>query len=205
MKNALLTNVAADWTTLDPQAAIKWATGLPDGPEKESGLVTVAMAWADLDPAAAGEFAQQLSPERIRQEAVVAVMNRWSTQNPEQAAQWLMKCADLQVQQQGMVQLMSFWAAENPQGAERWVETLPSGPSHEVIVQSYVDSVKEWAPDIGAKHAITLADEAVRNQAVENCVKRWLRADPFAAQKWLKETKLPQDVKDRCLLPLDNP
>jgi len=58
-----------------------------------------------------------------------------------------------------------------------------------------------WAPDLGTQQAMTLANPGMRDQDVVTCVQHWLQADPSSAQQWLKKANLPQDVKDRCLLP----
>jgi hypothetical protein len=102
-----------------------------------------------------------------------------------------------------MTQLMNFWVPESPQGAERFVENLPNGPSRDMVVHDFVQAVVNWAPDLGARQAMTLADQGMRNQDVETSVQHWLQTDPLSAQLWLQKADLPQDVKDKCLLPPD--
>lgn len=203
-KNMLLENVGADWGTLDPQAAIKWAASLPDGSEKDMELVTIVGAWADLDPAAAGDFAQQLSPKTIRQQAVMQVIERWATQDSHQAATWLLKMTNSQIQTQGIIHLMNFWAPEDPAGAENWLESLPNGPMREEIVDSFVRAVSNVMPDIGTRQAMTLNQPHIRDHDVEISVWRWLQINPSSAQQWLRESKLPPEIKEACLRPPDD-
>ncbi|MGA3172580.1 MAG: hypothetical protein ABSE62_16385 [Chthoniobacteraceae bacterium] len=197
-KKMLLTNVAIEWGAIDHEAAFKWAASLPP----DSGAVeNIVESWADQDPVAAGQYALQLSPETARQQAIMGVMRRWVTQDPVQATQWLILNADPQTLSQAMTQLMNFWVPENPQEAAHYVENLPNGPSHDMVVHDFVQAVTSWAPDLGAKDAMTLADQGMRDQDVVTCVQHWLQTDPSSAQKWLQEANLPQDVKARCLLP----
>jgi hypothetical protein len=200
-KETLLANVASGWGALDPQAALKWASSLPDGLERYSGIKNILSSWADQDPVAAAEYARQLSPKVMCQEAVMSVLTQWVTQDPSQAAQWLMKNTDAQIQQVGMAQLMNFWAAEAPREAEQSLEKLPHEPLRDLSVQNYVNAVATLAPDLGAKQALTITEPGLRDQNVEICVRHWLQMDPASAQQWLKEAKLSQAVKDKCLLP----
>lgn len=205
IKNALITNVADDWALFDPQAAIKWANTLPEGPEKELGLENVAESWADYDPKAASEYALQLPVESVRQQAVAAVAERWGTQDPQQAADWIENKLDPASQQMALPRLLNFWAMESPQGAGQWVKSLPAGPFRENAVQSYVEAVNNWAPDLGAQQAITISDLSTRFQKVEMCVKHWMELDPVSAQQWVKKADLPPDLKSRCLVPATIP
>lgn len=196
-RKMLLTNVAIEWGAIDHEAALKWAAGSPD----DWGLIAnIVESWADQDPAVAGKYALQLPSEMVRQQAVMGVMRRWVTQDPDLAAQWLIQNADAQTLDQAMTQLMNFWVPESPQEAERYVKSLPNGPARDMVVHDFVQAVANWAPDLGARQAVTLANPGMRDQDVVTCVQHWLQTDPSPAQKWLKKANLPQDVKDKCLL-----
>jgi hypothetical protein len=197
-KKMLLTNVAIEWGAIDHEAAFKWAAGLP--PDSDA-VERIVESWADQDPTAAGQYALLLPPGTARQQAIMGVMRRWVTQDPAEAAHWLMQNADPQTLNQAMTQLMNFWVPEGPQEAERYVENLPNGPSRDTVVHDFVQAVANWAPDLGAKQAMMLADPGMRNQDVVTCLQHWLQTDPPSAQQWLQKTDLPQDVKEKCLLP----
>ena len=197
-KKMLLTNVAIEWGAIDHEAAFKWAAGLPPDSDAVGRIVE---SWADQDPVAAAQYALQLSSETTRQQAIMGVMRRWVTQYPDKAAQWLIENADAQTLNQAMTQLMNFWAPESPQGADHYVETVPNGPARDTVVHDFVQAVVNWAPDLGAKQAMTLTDLGKRNGDVETSVQHWLQTDPSSAQQWLQKADLPQDVKDKCLLP----
>jgi hypothetical protein len=201
IKNALITNVANDWAAFDPQGAIKWANNLPEGPERELGLQNLTISWADYDPKPASEFALQLPLGPMRQQALAGVAERWATQNPQEAADWVANKLDPASQQMALPRLLNFWAMESPVGAGQWVAGLPAGPFRENAIQSYVQAVNNWAPDLGAEQAITLTDEGVRDPKVEMCMKHWMELDPVSAQRWLQAANLPQGVKNQCLAP----
>jgi len=86
---------------------------------------------------------------------------------------------------------------EDPQRAEQWVASLPAGPFRENAIASYVDAASNWAPDLAAEQALTLADGSVRTQKVEMCLKRWMEVDPVSAQQWLPKANLPPNLKNR--------
>ena len=197
-KKMLLTNVAIDWGALDHEAALKWAAGLPPDSDAVGRIVE---SWADQDPTAAGQYALLLPPGTARQQAIMGVMRRWAPQDQAEAAQWLMQNADPQTLNQAMTQLMNFWVPGSPQGAEQYVASLPNGPSRDMVVHDFVQAVANWAPDLGAKQAMTLANPGMRDQDVVTCLQHWLQTDPPSAQQWLQKADLPQDVKEKCLLP----
>jgi hypothetical protein len=197
-KNALLTNIAGEWAALDPPAALRWAKSLSDGPERHLALVNIAESWADADPAAAAGFALQLST-RLRQSAAAAVISRWATQNPEAAMEWALTTGDDAIQTRALSEVLNLWASVDAVKARQWVENLPAGRLRESAIQSYVQAVITWEPSQAVRLASTLKDDSAKIQQIDKCLHRWMELDRSAAQKWVRTSALPPDVKSKWL------
>jgi len=146
-----------------------------------------------------------LPEEETRGIAVPAVAERWATQEPQAAAQWLAQNTNAAIQRAGLARLMEVWAQDTPQAASQWVENLPAGAFHQSALESYADAVNRWAPDRAAQCAINLDDENIRYQKVEIALNHWLELDAATARQWIKESKLPPEMKERYLLPVTTP
>jgi hypothetical protein len=79
------------------------------------------------------------------------------------------------------------------------VDRLPSGPLRESAIGSYVEEVRIWDPGAGCRLASKTVDAVARQQRTEQCFTLWQAWDPDSAQRWLKETDFPDEIKQRWL------
>ena len=187
-RNALIINVAGDWAAQDPAKAVAWAEALPQEADRTLALSTIAESWADLDPAAAAAFALKLAPAEGKQQAMLAVLERWATQDPHQAFLWISHCSDETLQGPGLARVLGVGTPVSPELSGQWVDHLAAGPVRESAIGSYVDSVRLWNPEAGARLALKTVDPVARENRVERCVRQWLAWDPAGARKWLEES-----------------
>jgi hypothetical protein len=204
-KNALMANIAEEWTTLDSSAAIQWAKTLPDGPEREIALSNTARTYADTAPLQAANFALTLSPESLRHTALAEVVTNWATQQPKDAANWVLAQSDPDDQKNGFQAVMNFWAVIAPEEAANWIEGLNSGPARDTAAEFYAKAVTPWAPDLGAKLIVSLIPNEAGSQPALDCVHQWFELDPTAASKWITASSLPGDIKKQWLTPASSP
>ena len=198
-KNALVANVAEEWTRIDSTAALQWIQGLPEGPEKQIALTNAARTRADVDPAGAAQFALSLGPPELRQNAVMAVITNWASQQPKAAGDWAVAQADPEIQKNAIRTAVGFWAVVAPADTEKWIESIPSPSARTIAIQCYAQAASAWAPDLAVKLITRTAPELASQPSAMECVQQWMAIDPVAAQKWIADAKLQDDLKKRWL------
>lgn len=201
-KNALLTNIAAEWVLRDRQAAIDWAKGLTYPSERALALSSLAESWADQDPESALQFALELSPPDIRQRTTAMVFERWATQDPNLAVSDALKLTDPELQLAGIEAVLNLWTTIAPEEAGRWVEQLPPGAAKERAIRCYVTTAAHWAPDLGVKLVANSAPELASLSMTEDCARQWLSLDFSKASAWVGDVKLPEKVKAQWCTPV---
>jgi hypothetical protein len=197
-RNNLIGNVAYEWTTLDTPAAIAWARHLPDGLDKQEALAQVAESWANRDPVAAAAFALNLPEEETRAQAGQLVAATWSKQDPRQAADWAARCGNTEVQKRATKEVIDIWAGVAPTECAAWIESLSAGPQREQAFRVFVTDAARCVPELAARCALRIEDEASRCEAVQECLPAWAEVDLPSATTWLNDAKLPEPFKAWC-------
>jgi len=73
----------------------------------------------------------------------------------------------------------------------RWILANHSIPDHGIFSASMPDA--PWVA--------RMTDPNLRNSSIENVARQWLQSDRKAAESWLAQTSLPDDRKQRLLVP----
>lgn len=204
VKNALLTNIANEWAILDPAAAIFWAKNLKYPPERSLALQNAVESWANRKPRAAADYAMKADPPGLRDQMVVAVLERWATQDPVEASEWTARIGDPELRRRGIAAVLDLWAMVEPLDCSKWLENRKASPFRSTAVESYVQAVTPWYPELGLKMVSRLAPETAGEPQVEACARQWLQFDPPAAGLWIAEASFPQDIKARWCSPVRN-
>lgn len=124
-KRQVLAAAARQYAERDPQAAVLWASQLP---EQTRSLVYTRMLnqLARSDPQQALEIALN-DDSGQRQRLIGSVIRSTSQQRPELAASFVARLPAGELRRQAASQIASNWAAHDPDAALAWVETLDDG------------------------------------------------------------------------------
>jgi hypothetical protein len=196
-RNNLILNIAFEWAARDHTSAIQWVNNLSEGYNKDEALAGIAESWANRDPRAACAFALSLPPGEVRWQAGAMAASRWARQDPREAAAWAWNSGDAGVRQRGLKEVFDVWAEVDPAECAKWLEKLPAGVDRDQAARSFVTAATMGAPDIAAKEALLIENEATRIDAMNECLPRWLEVDVVSATSWLNTAKLPDPFKAR--------
>jgi hypothetical protein len=219
------TQIALNWATTDPQAAVDWASKQQDGGGALQGAVggwwekdpdgaaqyviehlgaaggpnlasIIASRMALQDPQKAAEWAAQLPPEaRMRGDSSIAFA--WSRRDPAAASGW---ATQLPENERGNVlgPVASQWALSDPQAAGEWLKSL-DGAGRDEAVGSYSSAVSAIDPTAALDWAMTMKNQRMRDSTMRDVMSRWYNRDPEAAKQWLATSPLSADEKSRLL------
>ena len=94
---------------------------------------------------------------------------------------------------------MRPWVDSDPYNASVWLQQQPAGASRDAAVSSFAQQVATSDPEGAAKWAETIGDTKMRQSEMERVANQWMRSNNVAAMSWIRNTNLPEDVKNRLL------
>jgi hypothetical protein len=195
-RNSLISNLAAQWGSTNPQSAIDWANTLPEN-EKKLAMSNLVGAWAQNDPLAAGTYVAQMPSGEAQSQATMSVVSSWATKNPDQTAAWVLQFPEGELRQQGIREVVSIWTLNDSKSVQNWAEGLPEGPTRDLALKSYVDSIGYWSPDKAAVVAELIDDSQKRDQSMETATRLWGEIDPKAARNWVARLNVSDEFRAR--------
>jgi len=195
----LQSGVLTAWAARDPHAAIAWLNEHSDPTVRGEHLARIVTGYALTAPAQAAEFVRQFPAGELRDKVALEVVRRWSEQDAPAAANWMATFPDPAIRNRGVAQAVSQWSDVQRGSAEAWIVALPPGEMRTHAVTAHVEILKvENVPDA----ARWLASRPAADQSpamIEDLAREWLTMNREAAEKWLAQTSLSAERKQRLL------
>ncbi len=202
-RTSLLRDVAQTWTWArsSSPAAMAWAGQLPAGTDHDAFVAGISQGLAPGDPSQAAPLAASIAPGELQSEAFRMVARFWVFHygNAPDAAAWSATLSPGPTRAAAMAAITRDWALLDPMASGAWLESLPANDARAKAAEAYVDQTAWCRPDLAAQWVGSIADEATRNDQIENIARAWLKQNPAAAQAWLQQTSLPDERKKQFL------
>jgi Tfp pilus assembly major pilin PilA len=128
-----------------------------------------------------------------RNEAESTIASLWARKDPAAAANWL---AALPANEQPNVvtTIANYWVESNWPEASRWITTLTGEVRDEALAAAVY---REGAtPNDSLSLALSIGNEEMRNNAVENIIRSWAATKPNEAETWVKGSPLSSEQRD---------
>lgn len=87
--HSLFADLVCKWASKDENAAIRWATNVPDTDIRKIAIVNAMKGWTHASPEAAAAFASSLPAGDLHDDAVLTVANEWSFRDARGAADFV--------------------------------------------------------------------------------------------------------------------
>ena len=208
-------DIAYNWATLDPTAALEWATKQKTNDAADDLYNSVIRGWCRKDTAAAAAYvAQHMNDPNIAYSAYTVVTAMFD-QNVEETRDWIGHIPAGEPRNQAEMTFASLWAQKDPRSAANWVASLPPSEQTNVIgtiarnwVETNWPEASRWiatltgdardralsvaarrenaAPGDSLSVALSIGDEQMRNNVIESVIRNWAATDPNAADTWVK-------------------
>jgi len=179
--NNMAGQIASNWATSDPTAAMDWAASL-SGPARQNALSSTLNTVANSDPAAAWNAVMSMSPDDPDQSALIGtVANDWARTDPASATDLLGYLNPAQLVNT-VSALSNSWLREDPQVASEWINTLPTSPARDAAVQNLINTQGQYDLTSGMAWAGTISSDTGQTRAYTTLISQAARRDPVAAQ-----------------------
>jgi hypothetical protein len=184
-EDLILERMLASWTSVDPQAAARFAELQTNPFLREVAQRTVAQRWARVDAAAATLWATSLGDEIERDRAIGIVALAMSESDSRGALELLGQHASDAQASAARIGIVAGWATRDFAAAQSWIEAQPPGSSRDRIVQHLVFLRAQTNPPAAAALASRLlGDESARREAYASIIGPWIAADPDSVVAW---------------------
>ncbi len=120
--------LANGWAMSDPQAAIKWASTLPETGGRDGALATIAGTWAGNDPHEAARWVDTLPQGNGRDIASQSLVNSLARAEPETAWTWAMSIQSEQTRFDAMRMAYMGLRKKDPAIAEQMLSSANLPP-----------------------------------------------------------------------------
>lgn len=188
--------------TLGAEGALRWAEALPEGKDgfKAMARERVAGAAAEMEPAVAAAWAkpQITAGKELPSGLPRRIGTRWVRRDPEAAMAWLATLPAGNDRDDGVTESFRDWMHQDRAAATRWIEARPVEPWLEPALGVYARAISGEQPRKAIDLAQRISDEDLRNMITTVVARVWLTHDREAAEAWLAQADIPDDVRKRA-------
>jgi|Laugresu1bdmlbdd_1035124.scaffolds.fasta_scaffold10321_1 hypothetical protein len=183
--------VAKNFIKGNPDAALKWAEGLPRQLQK-AATEEIVNFWSASDPAATGAWILKQPSLQTRSEALKQLAGNWVARDPGSALEYAQSIADPNLRVHFICEAMDRFSNMDPVAAADWLSSEEARPVIHVVDSSGLgltaDISRRWAgfdPGAASNWAASIPNSDVRRQAIFEVSTIWAESNPAAAAQWI--------------------
>jgi hypothetical protein len=186
------------WQESDPRAALAWVCALPDGLEKQGGLLQMADVWVATEPEHACEYATRLSDLDARAAFCSTVAAALLQKDRTKAMAWVASITDETARAAASDSLCNALAAKDPPVAADYAANLANQTQRS---ESLVSAVGAWASTDAASAGAWVAafpEGQLKEQAISSLADSAVSQSPDAFGAWL-DGAIPASLRDAVI------
>ncbi len=177
-------------------AAMNYPTSIQD-PQLRAGFVgNIAKTLAGKDPAKAAAWLASFDDADSQNRASRTVAAALAREDPKAAADWTrtLKPAAQAEAARGVIVPMS---SGDITGTAKWVSTLSGIPNYDRVVEEFVWSCDQRAPEQSAAWIQGVSDPAQQTRLYHRMLGDWAKRDAAAVKNWVSNNPVPDSVARR--------
>ena len=177
-------------------AALAYPASILD-PQLRAGFIdNIARRLASKDAAKAADWLASNPDADIQSRTARAVGEALVSQDPAAAGAWLKKLSPAAQSEaaRGIIPRMSSGDIE---GTARWVTSLNGIPNYDRVVEEFIWSCDQRAPEQSAAWIQGVANEEQRTRLYHRMLGEWAKRDAAAVKNWLTNNQVPESVARR--------
>lgn len=192
VRDDAIAQVASGYAQRDPEAALKWASGLtPEDAAQAYPSVFSVLAWQD--PATAGELIARLPDGSERNRVAAEVARAWVQSDSTAAARWVDSLVDEDLRAAATRTLVGVWSNIDRDAALRYVEQIPSTAEREAAL---VEIIQAQSHDAAYSKGLfdQLSTQRYRTGAAKVLYRELRRSDPELAERYRQLAGVKDDT-----------
>lgn len=184
-------------------AATRWVEALPDDLPDQFKLQAhrrAASAVAGLDVDYARTWADSVHDSEFGRGVKRIVATFWVIDDPEAAMAWLAEIADAEQRDPAVQEAYRALSGRDPAAAMAWFEAHSYEPWMEPALGLYVVNLSRTDPQAALRRLSEIEDESRRKLSTISVLRRWRATDPAAADAWMDQHSVSDEIRERVLL-----
>ncbi len=223
-------NIAYNWGTLDPAAALEWARKQTDKDYLDSGRLydQAIQGWCLANLPEAAAYVGQHLDDDAAPAAASSVAAAMFSHDPQQATEWMRNMPEGRPKSAAESTIVQTWAEKDPSASAKWLATLTEDEQKDLVgtivriwgqhdwsetsrwMSSLTGDVRDYAisnamnrpdttEDDSLRLALTIQNETLRRNRIEETIHTWSYNDPDAAEAWVRTSALPLEQQSELL------
>ena len=185
LRGQVLSSVAMNWATNQPDEALRWAASLPDV-DSQPVMNMVVTQIASSDPARASVLVSQLSSGPERENTISNIVQSWAQWDPQAALTWISRMPASQVGPSAYSSLFAQWAMHDVDTAVSLASQLTDPGNRNAALTGVLSSPYLDAAAAERLYRRIEGDDA-RRQAAMHLYYRFHESDPDLAERYRNE------------------
>lgn len=178
------------------EAAMAYPATVED-PQLRAGYVAmIADRLARRDAEKAATWLAGVNDPEAQNRGARGVAEALARQDVSRAADWVRKL-DPAAQAEAARGVIIPMSSSDIAATARWVTTLSGIPNYDRVVEEFVWSCDQRAPEQSAAWIQGVSDPAQQTRLYHRMLGEWSRRDPAAVRNWVASNKVPNSVAQR--------
>ncbi len=202
-REAVIAQLADQWSAKDPVAALAWAQALPeaDGVVRTAALRSAVAGLAGQDLPAALAYVQGLSNPPALLSVAPVLAQAMAKMDPPAALDWVANLPGGLEKDQAVSTVLVAMAASDFSAAWTQAAALPAGVGHDGAMDSLVAALSKHDPAQAADFLEKYDTGVPGESAIVAVAANWAKTDPTAAAAWIETLPLG-DQRDAATVKL---
>ncbi|WP_309398455.1 hypothetical protein [Cerasicoccus maritimus] len=148
-------------------------------------LERIGSELGENDPASAAARLSRIEDADILRSTIPQLAQQWAQDDPVAAIEFVSQYqSDPSIYQHAMAEAIEEWAERDPYSAGNYLNEQPPSPELDRAVAEYSREAARVDPDAAMTYAMSVNDDGMRSQAVQQVARQWNRNAPEAYAKW---------------------
>ncbi|MDE0884344.1 MAG: hypothetical protein OSB70_02295 [Myxococcota bacterium] len=215
-RESMTTHLLAQIGKGGPEAVIAWADAIPEdanGGFKRVAFNRAAGVVAHANDRLAAEWYERHRGRKYTERALPVIARRWiDYHEPTELLGWLAGLPPLPGQTSDPEQIraigqgMKWWLRRDPSAAGEWLNSMVVIPwVYDPALASMAQYQLKQSPEIAVYWAGRIQGDTLRSETLIKSVGRWRRRDREAAEKWLAEAEISEELRASILAAKEKP
>ncbi len=188
------------------EATLGWADGVLrdeayDKRLKRSLFRRATRSVARLDPERAAAWVLEHAGSEYAADGPRIVAEQWGGRDGRAALQWVRDHAAAKARVEAAREAFVQWLRSDPAGAKAWLASESLTEFHDPALDVYARSLDDRAPEEAVAWCERILDPERRRGCLGAAATEWYRRDAVAAEAWLQQSSLDEEVRGRVRRP----
>ena len=177
-------------------AAFAFPDSIEDDHLKGSFVLLISQNLSRQDPQAAADWVAGMDNGAVQERASGGIASRLAREDVDKAASFVESLRP-EAKANAAVATVPSMSREDIAGTARWVSSLAGTPGYDKVVESFVWSCDERAPEQSAAWIQGVSNPDQQTRLYHRMLGGWAKKDSAAVKSWIAENNVPDSVRRR--------